>query len=710
MLQQHHRIVNDEDRLRAPAREWFAARGWQPFDYQVEAWRAYLAGESGLVHAPTGMGKTYAVWMGPVLEALSMSCSELAQAESRRLGASGSEGLRVLWITPLRALANDAAGALQAPLGEMDLGWTVEVRTGDTTQSARKRQRERRPEALVTTPESLSVLLSYPESARTLAGVRCVVVDEWHELMGTKRGVQAELALARLRRMSPGLRTWGLSATIGNLEQAMVVLLGASARQGRLIQGPAARPVEVLTLLPESIERFPWAGHLGLKLLPAVVERLEQARTTLLFTNTRSQAEIWFQELHRARPDWLGQITIHHGSIDRQLRGRVEAMGRAGTVRCIVCTSSLDLGVDFAPVDQVIQIGSPKGIGRLLQRAGRSGHQPGKVSRIYGVPTHAFELVEYAAARSALAGWSEGCEPEDQPAAPTVDGGVASVEARLPLRQSLDVLVQHLVTVALGGGFREVELLDEVRGTHAFGELTAEQWDWAMDFVRRGGPTLGAYPQYMRVTERDGLHVVTDALVARLHRMSIGTITSDDALRVRVVRGATLGTIEESFIARLGPGDRFVFSGNVLELVRVRDMTAWVRRVTKASGVVPRWQGGRMPLSSELSTAVRRKLTEFNRGTVRDPEMHAMARLLELQREWSRIPEEGELLIEQVRTREGYHTYVHSFEGRLVRVYCHSPGVRPLHGSQDVSTATWRAHFRGRARDGRGGEDGVNLT
>lgn len=666
----------------SPALGWFASRGWRPFDYQVETWQAYREGASGLVHAPTGMGKTYAVWMGPLLEALSKGADQSSELISR--------GLKVLWITPLRALANDIAGALQAPLTDLNSPWTVEVRTGDTSQSVRKRQRERLPSALVTTPESLSLILSYPDSGGRLAGLRCVVVDEWHELMGTKRGVQTELGLGRLRSIAPGVRTWGLSATIGNLDEATRVLMGGGNQEtgdrsqetekraghsgsclltpglsSRLIQGPAARPVSIVTLLPECVARFPWAGHMGLNLLPAVLDRLAQARTTLLFTNTRSQAEVWFQHILRARPEWLGEITVHHGSIDRELRGRVEAMARAGTARCVVCTSSLDLGVDFAPVDQVIQIGSPKGIARLLQRAGRSGHQPGKVSRIYGVPTHALELVEYSAARDAISdGRQDACITREEAGSDT--DAPAQIEARVPLRQSLDVLVQHLVTVALGGGFREAELFEEVRRTHAFAEVTPEQWAWAMDFVTRGGPTLRAYPRYMRVAERDGLYVVPDARVGRLHRMSIGTITSDDSLRVKVVRGATLGTIEESFIARLRPGDRFVFSGRVLELVRVRDMTAWVRRTTKAAGVVPRWQGGRMPLSSQLAAAVRHKLTEFNAGIIRNPEMEAIAPLLELQRKWSRIPAEDELLVEQTRTREGHHTFVHSFEGRLV--------------------------------------------
>ncbi|HWL92912.1 MAG TPA: ligase-associated DNA damage response DEXH box helicase, partial [Phycisphaerae bacterium] len=628
-----------------PIEEWFHARGWAPFDYQRRAWDAYLAGGSGLVNAPTGVGKTYSIWMGPLLEYLAETGQE--QHIDPIVGPREPERIRVLWLTPLRALANDTLESLRAPVNELGLPWSGELRTGDTSSSVRLRQKKRFPTVLVTTPESLSLQLTYEETREKLRTLRCVVVDEWHELLGTKRGVQTELCLARLARWLPDLRVWGLSATIGNLEEACDVLVSpVGTNRGTIIRGPFQKKIEIESLIPEDIERFPWAGHLGIKLLGAVIQKLENARSTLCFTNTRSQAEIWFRDIQRARLDWIGQIAIHHGSIDRNQRVRTEQMIRDGQLRCVVCTSSLDLGVDFSPVDQVIQIGSPKGVARLMQRAGRSGHQPGGVSRVVCVPTHAFELIEVAAVRRAM---REG-----------------QIEARTPLRKALDVLVQHIVTIACGGGFDDRELLDEVRRTHAYRDLTDEEWGWTLDFVERGGSALTAYPDYARVVRQDGIHVVASQKIARRHRMSIGTISSDTTMTVRLVSGRVLGTIEESFIARLSPGDHFIFSGRTLELVRVRDMSAQVRVATRSRGAVPRWQGGRFPLTTQLGNAVRHSIAESLSTNVRPPEMQAVLPLMELQQKWSLIPRADEILVESTRMREGFLWYVFPFEGRLV--------------------------------------------
>ena len=612
---------------------WFNERGWQVHGFQRETWQRYLAGGSGLVNAPTGTGKTLAAWLGPVIEAL-----DEPDADSR----PGAVRPRVLWITPLRALANDLGGALQSAADALGLAWRVELRTGDTGSSARLRQREP-PHALITTPESLSVLLSYPETGQWFAQVRAVVVDEWHELLGSKRGVQLELGLARLRELSPDLRTWGLSATIANLDEARDVLLGPGV-EGALVRGPDDKRIEIESIRPATLERFPWAGHLGLRLLAPVLDAIDPARTSLLFTNTRSQAELWYRALLEARPDWLERLAIHHGSIAREVRARIEQGLRDGTFKCVVCTSSLDLGVDFAPVEQVLQVGSPKGIARLVQRAGRSGHRPGEPSRVVCVPTHALELVEVAAARRALA--------------------LGRIEARRPLTRSLDVLAQHLVTLAAGPGFRPDELLAEVRRTHAYAGLTEVEWQFVMDFVTRGGQALRAYPQYRRVAlGPDGVCRVPDARLARQHRTQIGTITSDATLELRWVSGGSLGTIEESFLARQRPGDAFVFAGRVLELVRVRDMVGYVRLATARSHAVPRWNGGRMPLSTELADTVLEMLEGAGGET---PEMTLLAPLLELQSRWSVLPRRGRLLVEQVRTRQGHHLYVYPFAGRAV--------------------------------------------
>jgi ATP-dependent Lhr-like helicase len=488
-------------------------------------------------------------------------------------------------------------------------------------------------------------MLSHPDAGTLLSGVRGIVVDEWHELLGSKRGVQLQLCLARLRRLAPGLRTWGLSATLGNLREAMDVLLGPG-HEGELVRGEVPRDIRIRALVPPEVERFPWAGHLGTRLLPRVVEAIDGAGTTLFFTNTRSQAELWHEALVAARPDWRDRVALHHGSVDRTRRESVERGIAEGTLKCVVCTSSLDLGVDFSPVDQVIQVGSPKGVARLMQRAGRSGHRPGVPSEVLCVPTHAFELVEIAAARRA---WEAG-----------------RIEARTPPVLCLDVLAQHLVTLAAGGGFVEEEMLDEVRGTHAFAGLDEAAWGWVMDFITRGGPALAAYPQFRKLARDGDRWVVSDRTIARRHRMAIGTIASDAAMNVcwSSRRGGRLGTVEESFVARLRPGDRFLFSGRLVELVRVRDMTAWVKAATAGGRVVPRWQGGRMPLSTELADTV----VELLAGAADDdgPELAAVRGLVNVQAAWSRLPCPQELLAERVRTREGHHLFLYPFAGRLV--------------------------------------------
>ena len=615
-----------------PPLAWFAAKGWTPFDFQHEAWAAYADGESGLIHASTGTGKTYAAFFGPVLEAL----SEPQPPEP--------PPVRVLWLTPLRALSSDTAASLAAPLDAIGLNWDVGLRTGDTKQSLRRKQAARLPSVLVTTPESLSLLLTHADAREKFAGLRCVVADEWHELLSSKRGVLTELALARLRTWNPALRTWGLSATLGNTETAAKVLLGVG-RTPRLIRGRLPKATVIDSVLPERVERFPWGGHLGLTLLPQVVAAIESGRSALVFTNTRSQTEIWYQAILKERPDWAGQIALHHGSLDRDVRDWVEDQLRLGTLRCVVCTSSLDLGVDFSPVDRVIQVGSPKGVARLMQRAGRSGHQPGGVSRVTCVPTNAFELVEVAAARAAAE--------------------AGKIESREPYSKPLDVLAQHVVSSALAGGFFPDDLLREVRTTHAYAHLTDAEWAWVLDFAVRGGETLRAYPDFKRVEIIDGLYVVTDRRVAMRHRMTVGTISSEASVGVRFLKGGRLGHVEEMFASRLKAGDRFTFAGRVLEFIRVRDMTCWVKLAKKPPNTVPRWAGGRMPFSTELAAAVRDQLAAAAGGELNSPELEALAPILHLQAKWSRVPTPEEFLVERLETREGFHHFLYPFEGRL---------------------------------------------
>ncbi|MEM1107229.1 MAG: ligase-associated DNA damage response DEXH box helicase [Planctomycetota bacterium] len=629
-----------------PIESWFRETVGDPFEFQRDAWAAQLGGKSGLLHAPTGMGKTYAAWLPSLMQWCDANPDREAWATQK------VEPIRVLWVTPLRALATDTEENLKKPVEALGLPWTIERRTGDVSAAVKARQKKKLPSTLVTTPESLSVLLSYADARQKFSGLQTVIVDEWHELMSTKRGTQTELGLARLRKWNPELAVWGLSATLGNLPEAMDTLLGpAAAASGGMIHGPDHKQIEITTLLPDDVDRFPWAGHLGITLLPKVLGVLEEAGSTLLFTNTRSQAEIWFNEITAKRPDWIGEVALHHGSINRKSRQLVEDRLRAGTLRCCVCTSSLDLGVDFSPVEQVIQVASPKGVARLLQRAGRSGHQPGKVSRVIGVPTNALEIIDFAAARDAAR--------------------ARAIESRRPLDRPLDVLTQHLVTCAMGGGFTSDGMLAEVRSTHAYRNLSEQEWSWCLDFVRRGGETLKVYPQYARVVEDDdGRFGVVSQKIARNHRMGIGTITSDTSIAVKFANGKKLGNVEESFVGFLKPGDKFVFAGHLLQLVRVRAMVATVKKAKGKKAQVPRWQGGRTPLSTQLADAVRKRLDEVRRhGEAADglpPEMAAVAPLLALQARWSAVPGAGELLVERTKTRDGYHTFLYPLQGRLV--------------------------------------------
>jgi ATP-dependent Lhr-like helicase len=667
--------------------DWFRARGWKPFKFQREVWKAIAAGESGLLHATTGAGKTYAVWLGALLAfatppKVSKPKRPAVPIPTAHVAIKNiAPPLTVLWLTPMRALAADTLRALQQPLEALAPHWSAGARSGDTSSGERSAQNARLPTVLVTTPESLSVLLSRADTRDVLDTVKMVVVDEWHELLGNKRGVQVQLALARLRRWNPSLCVWGMSATLGNLGEAMHTLLGHrhgddGEKGGTLVQGQVPKKLVIDSLLPGRAERFPWAGHLGLTMLPQVIDEIASSSTTLVFTNTRSQAEIWYQAMLEARPEWAGLIALHHGSLDRAVREWVEAglkagepdgppgpgdarpaprggqesLGRPGAfLKAVVCTSSLDLGVDFLPVERVLQIGSPKGVARLLQRAGRSGHAPGRPSRITLVPTHSIEMVEGAAARDAIA--------------------AGHIEARSTPLQPLDVLVQHLVTVALGGGFTPEALYDEVRSTAAYAQLSRESWDWCLAFVRQGGPSLAAYPDYQRAApDAEGVWRVPDARLARRHRMNIGTIVSDASMSVQYVGGAKIGSVEESFAARMKPGDCFLFGGRLLELVRIREMTAWVRRASGKRPTVPRWNGGRMPLSTTLADAVVQQLARAGEGRYDSPELQCVRPLLEIQQQWSALPTPQTLLAETLKTREGWHLFLYPFAGRHVHL------------------------------------------
>ncbi len=617
-----------------PALDWFENKGWEPFAFQREAWAAYQQGFSGLVNAPTGSGKTYSLLLPILLEGMARPATKKA-------------GPMAIWITPIRALSKEIHISAMRAIEGLGANLTVGIRTGDTSVRERTRQKERPPDLLITTPESLHLMLAQKSYPQFFARLSAVVVDEWHELMGSKRGVQMELALSRLKVITPALRVWGISATIGNLDQAAEVLLGVPLPEKRVtIRANIQKPIAIYSILPDEVETLPWAGHLGIQLLQKVVPIIKASNSTLIFTNTRSFAEIWYQKLLNEAPELAGLIAMHHGSISQELRTWVEEQLYEGKLKAVVCTSSLDLGVDFRPVETIIQVGSPKGVARFLQRAGRSGHQPGAVSRIYFLPTHSLELTEAAALREAISR--------------------QVVEERIPYVRSFDVLVQYLVTLAVSEGFRPADLLREVRSTFSFSSISDDEWNWVLQFVTTGGAALTAYNEYRKVVVENGVYRVDNKRTAFRHRLSIGTIVGEQSMQVKMMTGKYLGSIEEYFISSLHPGDVFWFAGRTLEFVRLKDMDVLVRKSKRKSGKVPSWQGGRMPLSSQMSALIREKIDEASRQTERDPEMQFIQPLMALQRERSHLPAMNEFLVEYLESAEGYHVMMYPFEGRQV--------------------------------------------
>ena len=662
---------------------WMETEGRQPFAFQEEAWEYILQGRSGLVNAPTGCGKTFSVFLGAVIDFINR------HPEDYR--TRGGNGLQLLWISPLRALAKDIGRAMEQVLSGLGMRWQVGTRNGDTDPNERARQKRKMPEVLITTPESLHLLLAQKGYPDVFKALKVVAVDEWHELLGSKRGVQVELALARILgvRGGSGFSIIGISATIGNLEQAAAVLLASLGDgAGFIVRAVIHKPIDVESILPDEIENYPWAGHPGLKLIHKVIPIVEASRTTLIFINTRGMSETWYQSLLNACPDLAGAIALHHGSIDMELRNWVEDALHEGKLKAVVCTASLDLGVDFRPVETVIQVGSPKGVARFLQRAGRSGHQPGEVSKIWFLPTHSLELIEAAALKSAM---QEGL-----------------IESREPMLLCFDVLIQYLSTLAISEGFYAAGLFQELKKTYCYREMTEEEWREILHFITQGGVALQQYDEYRKVElMEDGLYKINSRRVAMRHRLHIGTIVSEPMLKVRFTSGGYVGVIEEYFISRLEPGETFTLAGRNLELVMIKDMTVLVRKSNAKKSRVPSWNGGRMPLSANLGMMLRRKLDEATRMLAGEPPVEARASrtdevevvgpdragrgiglredevqivgagktdielrvlqpLFELQAALSYMPRENELLIEQIETKDGFHLFVYPFEGRLV--------------------------------------------
>ncbi|MFB3390167.1 ligase-associated DNA damage response DEXH box helicase [Flavobacterium sp. LAR06] len=623
------------------AETWFKDQGWKSFPFQTQTWTAFLQGKNGLLNAPTGSGKTYALWFPIVLDYIKTNPDYKTKHK---------HGLKAIWITPLRALSVEIKQAAERIITDLDLPLTVGIRSGDTSQSERTKQSKKMPDLLITTPESLQLLLASKEFAKTFANCSAIVVDEWHELLGTKRGVQMELALSRLKTVAPKMKIWGISATIGNLELARQVLLGVNSEayeNSVLIKAHINKKIKIESIFPEKMESYPWRGHMGLHLIDEVAKIVRKSKTTLIFTNVRSACEMWFQALLEKYPEFAGDMAMHHGSISRETRLWVENAIRDEELKVVVCTSSLDLGVDFAPVETIIQVGGPKGVARFLQRAGRSGHQPGKESVIYFLATHAMELIEASVLKKAVA--------------KTV------VEDRMPYLNSWDVLVQYLNTLAVSDGFFPNEIFEEVKQTFCFQNITKENWNWILNFITNGSQSLQAYDEYKKVEiEEDGRFKINSRLIAMHHRMQIGTIVGDAALNVKFLSGGYIGSIEEWFASKLQPGDVFTFAGKRLELFRVKNMQVLVRKADpkKASRVVS-WMGGRMTLSAQMSELLREELYAANTESL-SPELKALKPLFERQRKESIVPSDDEFLIETFKTREGFHAIFYPFEGRYV--------------------------------------------
>lgn len=612
--------------------DWMDSKGIKPFEFQLKTWEKYTNGYSGMVVAPTGFGKTFSVFLGVLIDFM----SHPKQFE---------KGLKLLWITPLRSLAKDLGRAMQEAIDEIGLDWTVEVRNGDTDVKQKQRQTRQMPDVLLVTPESLHLLLAQKGRDRFFKSLHCVAVDEWHELLGSKRGVMVELALVYLKSQHPEIKIWGITATIGNLEEAMNVLLPFHGKKVRIIS-KEKKKIEIIPVFPDEVEVLPWAGHLGGKLADRVVPIILNSKTTIVFTNTRSQSEAWYQLLLSAYPDFAGQIALHHSSIDSDIRQWIEDALSDGRLKAVVSTSSLDLGVDFKPVDTVIQVGSAKGVARFMQRAGRSGHSPYEVSKIYFVPTHSLELIEVAALKEAVK--------------------TQTIEPREPMMQTFDVLVQFLVTLALGGGFKEEEMFEVVRHSHAFGFMTKEEWEWCIFFITAGGKIGTNYEEFHKVVKSDeGLLIVKSRKIGMLHRMNIGVIVSDAMMRVKFISGGYIGMIEEYFISKLRHGEKFILAGRVLEFLRVKEMTVYVK-LSSGKAITPSWLGGRLPLSSNLSHFLRHKLAQSVHPDSKEKELKFLHPLVAKQNEHSHIPAEDEFLVELIKTREGFHLFMYPFEGRLV--------------------------------------------
>ncbi|MBY6001136.1 ligase-associated DNA damage response DEXH box helicase [Epibacterium mobile] len=628
--------------LPAPFSAWFATRGWQPRAHQLELLARTQAGRSALLIAPTGAGKTLAGFL-PTL-------TDLAARPKRKPGAA-RRGVHTLYISPLKALAVDIQRNLNMPVAEMELPVTMETRTGDTPTHKRQRQKHAPPDILLTTPEQLALLIASPDADRFFSDLRFVVFDELHSLVISKRGHLLSLALARLRRMRPELQTIGLSATVAEpdeLRRWLVPQDTARALSDIVTVSGGAKPH--ITIL-ETEERVPWAGHSALYAIPKVYEAIRAHRTTLLFVNTRSQAELLFRELWRANDDNL-PIALHHGSLDVGQRRKVEKAMETNSLRAIVATSTLDLGIDWGDVDLVVHVGAPKGASRLAQRIGRSNHRMDEPSRAILVPANRFEVMECRAALEA-----NYLGAQDTP--PLVEG-------------ALDVLAQHVLGSACAAPFDADVLYGEVASAAPYAALDRTTFDRIVDFVATGGYALKTYERYARIRKtKDGLWRIANPRIAQQYRLNVGTIVESPMLNIRMVRrgrgnasrgGPVLGKVEEYFLETLTHGDTFLFSGRVLRFEGIRENECLVSAGGGEDAKVPYYAGGKFPLSTYLASEVRAMLADPKRWKAL-PEQ--VAEWLSIQRDKSILPRREDLLVETFPRGERFYMVLYPFEGRL---------------------------------------------
>ena len=618
---------------------WFASKGWQPRPHQLEMLELGLHGQSALLISPTGGGKTLAGFLPTLVE--------LAEPHQ-------TQGIHTLYISPLKALAVDIARNLEAPVAEMQLPITIETRTGDTSYAKRQRQRQKPPDILITTPEQVTLLIADPAAAHLLRNLRCVIIDELHSIVSQKRGVLLSLALTRLRAHAPQASFAGLSATVADPDALRAWLAPAGTPPVPLVLGKAGAAPQIRIL--DSVERVPWSGHSARYAIPEVYEDIKNARMTLLFVNTRSQAELLFQELWNANEDHL-PIALHHGSLDVMQRRKVEAAMAAGKLKAVVCTSTLDLGIDWGDVDLVVHVGAPKGSSRLLQRIGRANHRLDEPSRALLVPSNRFEVLECVAARVAAA---EGAQ-----------------DSEYPMTRKLDVLAQHILACACAGPFHADALFAEVKSAFTYRTLNRERFDQAVDYVATGGYALKSYERYAKLKQDTaGAWRLSHPQLTLRYKMNMGTIVANEMMKVRlasvrtrlgkriVMGGRVIGELEEYFLSQLAVGDTFLFGGEVLRFEGMDEFGALATKSRNAEPRIPSYAGGKFPLSTYLAERVRGLIADKAQWKLLPPQVQGW---LALQSWASVLPRADQILVETFPRAEKHYLVCYPFEGRLAQ-------------------------------------------